>query len=396
MPDDVAPDLQLPEHPELREIALALEAAGMAGEILDTRFRVIFTSSEIARVMGVAPEDVHGLSVIRRNTDDETAHIVRTTPESSLEWWQHNAPIMRRYIDPEDSDFEEVFGATSEVAKTVEPADAAPRAWYDLLKFPEEMRFRRFFLGDSNQIMLRLSDDSGEFLGVLWIARGPMPDSLLGRLGRGDRRLFERMDRVFEPARRPAAILFADLEASGALSRRLSSRGYFDLIRELTDLLDSSVIANDGIIGKHAGDGGSALFLAADFGDSESGAARAAVQAAQLIREGAAKLGPDDVDVLINVGLHWGSTLTIGQVATSGRLEVTALGDQMNECARIENAAKSGAILASKDIVERLDAADAGATGLDPDSLAYMPLAEFDGMSEKAIRDAGGIAVTKI
>ena len=54
-------------------------------------------------------------------------------------------------------------------------------------------------------------------------------DSLLSRLGRGDPRLFERMLRVSEPGRRSAAILFADIEASGVLSRRLSSRGYFDL-----------------------------------------------------------------------------------------------------------------------------------------------------------------------
>lgn len=139
------------------------------------------------------------------------------------------------------------------------------------------------------------------------------------------------------------------------LSRRLSSRGYFELIRDLTNLIDSSVLASDGIVGKHAGDGGSALFLAADFGGSESAAARAAIEAARAIRGGAENLGPDDVSVKLNIGVHWGATLMVGQVATSGRLEVTALGDQMNEGARIEAAAKGGSILASKDLVERLD-----------------------------------------
>ena len=61
-----------------------------------------------------------------------------------------------------------------------------------------------------------------------------------------------------------------------------------------------------------------------------------------------------------------------------------------------EAAAKGGAILASKDLVERLDTADAQATGLDPDALAYTPLAELDGVSDKAIRDAGAIPVTAI
>ena len=223
-----------------------------------------------------------------------------------------------------------------------------------------------------------------------------MPESLLTRLGRGDQRLFERMDRVSEPGSRPAAILFADLEASGVLSRRLSSRGYFDLIRDLTDLIDTSVVDRDGIVGKHAGDGGSALFLAADFDGSESAAARAAIEAARAIRDGAEHLGPDDVAVRLNIGVHWGATLMVGQVATRGRLDVTALGDQMNEGARIEAAAKDGAILASKDLIERLDADDAQATDLDPDAIAYSPLGELDGASDKAIRDAGAIPVTAI
>ena len=43
-------------------------------------------------------------------------------------------------------------------------------------------------------------------------------------------------------------------------------------------------------------------------------------------------------------------------------------------------------ISASKDLIERLDTEDARAAGLDPDGLAYTPLAELDGASDKAIR----------
>ena len=52
--------------------------------------------------------------------------------------------------------------------------------------------------------------------------------------------------------------------------------------------------------------------------------APAAVRAARAIRDGAARLGPEDVEVRVNVGIHWGATLMVGQVATGGRLEVTA------------------------------------------------------------------------
>ena len=398
MTEDVAPGPSpLPEHPDLRDIAEAMEAAGMLFEIADARFRCVYVSSEFVRFAEMSADEARrqiGRSGIVRGLRED-ADIVRITRDSGTAWFLHNAPIMRRYLDPADADFEEIFDSTAPYAAETEPVESVPRAWFDRVSFPTTVRFRQSMLGDQNQVQLRISDDEGRFIGVVFIYRGVLSESLLQRLGRGEPALFERMDRVREPGRRTAAILFADLESSGVLSRHLSSRGYFELIRDLTDLIDTSVLEHDGITGKHAGDGGSALFLAADF-DSESGAARAAIETARAIRDRSRKLGPEDVDVKVNIGLHWGATLMVGQVATSGRLEVTALGDQMNEGARIEAAATDGAILASKDLIERLDVADAKATAIDPDSIAYTTLGELDGASDKAIRDAGTIAVTAI
>src|SRR6185369_6704920 len=153
-------------------------------------------------------------------------------------------------------------------------------------------------------IDVRINDDAGEFIGVFRLATPDAPDSLLARMARGDRAMHERMDAVRIPGRRPGSILFADLEASGELSRRLSSRGYFDIVGGLTDLIDSEVIKHGGIVGKHAGDGASALFLVEQLGGSESEAASAAVRAARAIRDGTPELGPDDVEVRVNVGIH--------------------------------------------------------------------------------------------
>ena len=398
MADDAPGPVPYPEHPDLRDIAEAMEAAGMLFEIHDERWRCVYFSREFVRFAEMSRDEALrqlGRSNIVRSLRED-ADIIRTTRESGTAWFLHNAPIMRRFLDPADPDFEEIFDTTAPYAAETEPVESAPRAWYDLVSFPDNLRFRRTMLGDQHQVQLRISDDEGRFIGMVFLYRGVLPESLLQRLGRGDPELFERMDRVSEPGRRTAAILFADLEASGVLSRHLSSRGYFELIRDLTDLIDTSVIAHDGITGKHAGDGGSALFLTEDFDGSESGAARAAVETARAIRDGSEQLGPEDVEVNVNVGVHWGSTLMVGQVATSGRLEVTALGDQMNEGARIEAAATGGAILASKDLIERLDTDDAKATGIDPDAIAYSTLGELAGASDKAIRDAGTIAVTPL
>jgi hypothetical protein len=54
MHDDPSYVSQLPEHPELREMAQVIETAGMIGEILDARFRCVFISSEAARAMGLS------------------------------------------------------------------------------------------------------------------------------------------------------------------------------------------------------------------------------------------------------------------------------------------------------------------------------------------------------
>ena len=175
--------------------------------------------------------------------------------------------------------------------------------------------------------------------------------------------------------------------------RQLSSRGYFDLVGRLTDLIDSQVIKQGGIVGKHAGDGTSALFLVEQLGHSESEAASAAVRAARVIRDGASDSGPPGVHVRVKVGIHWGGTLMVGQVATSGRLEVTALGDEMNEAARIESAATGGGALASKLLIERLERNDATELGLNPDEMTYRTVGKIEGSSQKAVRDAGSISV---
>ena len=180
------------------------------------------------------------------------------------------------------------------------------------------------------------------------------------------------------------------------LSRRLSSRAYFELVRSLTDLIDSEVIRHGGIVGKHAGDGASALFLVEQLGNSEADTAAAAISSARSIRDGGSRLGPPDVDVKVNVGVHWGATLMVGQVATGGRLEVTALGDEMNEAARIESAAKGGTALASKQVVERLGPQNSAALGLEPDNMKYVTLENLEGSSDKAKRDAGPISVTSV
>ncbi len=125
---------QLPAHPELRDIALAIESAGMMGEILDAKFRCVFISTETARAIGVSAgeaDSMIGISTIALSFDERAEGIVRVTEESGAAWFEHNAPIMRRYLEPGDPEFEEVFGPAAKLAEQTDPIETAPRAWHD-------------------------------------------------------------------------------------------------------------------------------------------------------------------------------------------------------------------------------------------------------------------------
>jgi class 3 adenylate cyclase len=253
---------------------------------------------------------------------------------------------------------------------------------------------------DALTTALRIHDDTGRFAGYALISKPGAGMSVLATVAvGGDLRHFERMQSVAKAGRRPAAILFADLEASSPLARRLSTASYFALGRRMVREADRCVIDAGGLVGRHVGDGVVAFFLAETCG-SESLAAYACIAAAQALRDSlqqvAARSDLHQADVVMRFGLHWGSTLYVGQIATSGRVEVTALGDEVNEAARIEACATGGRALASKALVERLDTHDANRLGFDPDRVTYRLLAELETATEKARRDAPALAVCEI
>jgi hypothetical protein len=85
----------------------------------------------------------------------------------------------------------------------------------------------------------RLHDRDGECFGIVRLYATGLRARVLALVARGDETLFERMARAVEPAPRAAAVLFADLEASGLLSRRLSSAAYFALLRRIATAVDA-------------------------------------------------------------------------------------------------------------------------------------------------------------
>lgn len=382
-------------HERLQTYADAIARLDWAAMLLDDQDRVAWLSDDFKHfvheydevALGVGEHVVHALL--------KDPYLATMTPESVVELTATTLPYfvasMPGGIEGVDA---ELPPGIPELLDDIEER-AAPEHWNGRFGYVQpglpsyEVRF----------LASRIRDDDGAPIGWAILTTVGLPAPLVALLAAGDAAMYQRMVALIEPSRHQAAILFADLQGSAELSRRLPTAVYFQLVRELTADFDRLVGTHCGVVGKHAGDGMTAFFLAEDAG-SAAGAAAAALRAAREIQSDAATIGarllPPDVDVRINIGVHWGAGLYIGQLVPGGRLEVTALGDEVNEAARLQESARDGALLASKSLLELLDPADAADVGVAAESLLYLPLEKVPGAGPKAVRDAGHLPVAAL
>jgi class 3 adenylate cyclase len=390
----------LPAEPTLRDAATALAEAGAWGMVFDSGWRLVYMTDDMRLSNGLLRELVP--------LPLEARYFCADAIDFMLQW-----PGEMFSIDA----YRAAFGALAPWVVADAPGGAEEVRGYidprlaDLVEAPPDSRSALTWTMSTSysaggpavalrMTAMRLRDESGRTMGTAIIVKPAAGMSVLGVVaGAGDLGHFHRIQRVAKASRRPAAILFADLEASSPLSRRLSTSGYFRLGRRLVRAADQVVIDREGVVGRHAGDGVVAFFLVHDAG-SESAAARNCIEAMRDLRGATASIaersGLAPEEVVMRFGLHWGGTLHVGQVITVARAEVNALGDEVNEAARIEACATGGRALASKALIERLDPPDADALGIDPASVAYTALAELPTATEKARRDAPSIAVCEV
>jgi class 3 adenylate cyclase len=71
-------------------------------------------------------------------------------------------------------------------------------------------------------------------------------------------------------------------------------------------------------------------------------------------------------------------------------------GSSYRRGARVQELATAGQVLATKPLVELLDAAEAIELAIDPEQVTCQMLAQLPQASEKALRDAATLAVTNL
>ena len=394
----------MPRDPELAALALALNRSGHWAELFDDQWRYVYMTDDARRIYdagsALAPvplgAHIYSREAVEMRMNYSGGHFTLDVVPRGFE---QNGPWLLEAVGRDREALralvdERLSGLVDEIG---EPA-GVPGAWEYVLSaiyggatpLPVEIRC----------VLQTLRASDGAPNGFALINKPAVGMATLARMtALGDLEHFERMGRVAGADRRPAAILFGDVDSSTPLSRRLSSATYFELGRHLARTADTCVIEAGGVVGRHAGDGSVAFFLAETAG-SESAAARSCIEACRALRAAMPQVAVDSGlaagDLVMRFGLHWGATLYVGQIVTPGRTEVTGLGDEVNETARIEACASGGRALASKALIERLAAEDAAALDLDPAHISYTLLGHLDGATDKARRDAPVIPVCAI
>jgi class 3 adenylate cyclase len=373
-----------------------LEATAWAALVVDAENRLVWISEELQGFIGEHDPVKLGIGQHLATALMSETWLRTITPDSAFQLFTDAMPYLLDAAPGSEAALAQSLPEQLQAALTAMRPQAMPEAWTGHFDYqegdldPYQVRF----------VFARLRDNSGDVAGGFAITYIGMRPALVSLLARGDEAMYERMARLVDPGRHQAAVLFADLQDSGDLSRRLPTARYFHLIRALTTRFDRLVAENCGIIGKHAGDGMTAFFLVDDTQGAEAAVA-GALRTARSLQQTATALGADLKDVLdevirINIGLHWGANLFMGQLVPGGRLDVTALGDEVNECARLQESMRDGSLGASKAFLELLSADVAHALDVDVAGVAYRQLSKIDGVSGKALRDAGTLAVAVV
>ncbi|UCB43241.1 MAG: adenylate/guanylate cyclase domain-containing protein [Dehalococcoidales bacterium] len=142
---------------------------------------------------------------------------------------------------------------------------------------------------------------------------------------------------------REVTVLFADMRNFTEASEQMAPEAIVEMLNTYLSVVIDSVLENDGMINKFAGDNVMAVWNAPQF---QTDYARLAVKAAGEAQKKIAELQQDDstrTKVQFGIGINTGDAVA-GNVGSSGRAEYTVIGDAVNLASRICSAAPGGEV----------------------------------------------------
>lgn len=380
-----------PDDPLVREIAEMLDSSLIVAEIWDAELRQVFVTDEYLRAAGspsVEQLGTLGLEVFdTRMLEARASWPWPVTIEQIEAWHATYGGLFVQQVGIER------IRAVAPPGVAAAMAAANPEREWGMCELAGTQQVAGAIFPFRATVTVIYGRD-GRLRGIVSVAGPAISGHVLAMLAFGDVANFERLTRLIQPDVRPAAILFVDLEGSTRLARELPTRAYFRLIARFVSTFDACAVEHAGVVGKHAGDGGSAFFLVQECGSASRAAAaaiRTARDAAARFADVAAETGFERDAVRVKAAVHWGERVLAGNLVSAARLEATAFGEEVNEAARVESVANGGTLLATKALLERLDATDAVGLDIDPHVGAYTLLGELPGADEKARRDAGSL-----
>ena len=151
-------------------------------------------------------------------------------------------------------------------------------------------------------------------------------------------------------------VVVADLQDSVKISAELPPSEYFELINGLWRRLSGTFDKYHAVCGKHAGDGMLYYFIKKPGTNYLIDAIRCSVEVRRLVRafsdEWKRRKGWLN-DLFLNIGINEGKEF-FGTIQSAASMEFAALGDSINYTGRLSDLARYGAILTTKNVINKL------------------------------------------
>jgi adenylate cyclase len=158
------------------------------------------------------------------------------------------------------------------------------------------------------------------------------------------------------PALVSLCVLVADLQDSVKISAELLPGEYFSLINRLWESLAGCFDKYGGIYGKHAGDGMLYYFIKKPGTDYVMNSIDCALELKNAMKKFSSewKIKNNWIeDMYLNIGINEGQEF-FGTIRSAPTVEFTALGDSINNAARLSDFARYGEIWTTKSVIGKL------------------------------------------